>query len=255
MKEAITTGVVVTGGASGIGRACAEYLAEVGRPVAVWDLDGDGAAAVAASLASSCGVPAIGLGVDVADGDALDDAVARTRAVLPSIGGLVHSAGVVVPGPVGTLDWGAWQRVLDVNLTAHARIVQLLLPDLVANTGSSIVGIASIEGLIGHGAIPSYCASKAGLIGLTRALADSLGPKGVRVNAVCPGYIDTPMLRSVNSRTDGYVAATVLRRLGEPGDIAGVVRFLLSADAAFVTGQAIAVDGGVTAVDRPSNLP
>ena len=129
--------------------------------------------------------------------------------------------------------------------------MQLLLPDLEANPGSAIVGIASIEGLLGHSFIPSYCASKSGLIVLTRSLADYLGPKGIRVNAVCPGYIDTPMLNADDNMRSGYSASTVLRRMGEPEDIAGAVRFLLSADAGFVTGQAIAVDGGVTAVDRP----
>ena len=245
MKEAITTGVVVTGGASGIGKACAEYLAEVGRPVAVWDLNG----AAAKEVASSLGVPAIGLEVDVT-GD-LTDAVAATREALPSIGGLVHSAGMVDPAPIDTVDWGKWDQLMAVNLTAEARIVQLLLPDLEKQPGSAIVGIASIEGLVDHAFIPSYCASKAGLIGLTRSLADYLGPRGIRVNAVCPGYIDTPMLNADDNMKAGYSGATVLRRMGEPEDIAGAVRFLLSADASFLTGQAIPVDGGVTAVDRP----
>lgn len=248
MKQPVTTGVVVTGGASGIGKACAEYLAEAGRPVAIWDLNGEGARQVAESL----GVPAIGLAVDVGDEAALQQAAKATREALPSIGGLVHSAGVVDPAPIGTVDWARWQRLLDVNLTAHARIVQLLLPDFeAALPGSAIVGIASIEGVVGHGAIPSYCASKSGLIGLTRSIADALGAKGIRANAVCPGYIRTPMLPSSPEMDARNANAAVLRRMGEPEDIAGVVRFLLSADAAFITGQAIVADGGVTAVDSP----
>ena len=247
--EAVTSGVVVTGGASGIGKACAEALAFAGRPIAIWDRNEQGAKEVAASL----DVPSIGIGVDVRDPAALEDAARQSRTALPSIGGLVHAAGIVVPEPVGTIDWDKWQAVLDINLTAHARITQLLLEDFRANVGSAIVGIASIEGVIGHGAIPSYCSSKSGLIGLTRSLAHSLGPDGIRANAVCPGYIETPMLSPTFAAApgvrEGYEAASILGRIGQPEDIGRVVRFLLSADAAFITGQAIVVDGGVTAID------
>ena len=249
MRNPVTTGVVVTGGASGIGQACAEALAEAGRPVAVWDLNEAGAKEVAASL----GVPSIGVGLDVTEDAALEEAAAQTRAALPSIGGLVHAAGMVISEPVGHIDFAHFGRVLDVNLTAHARITQFLLPDLkAANPGSAVVGIASIEAIIGHGAIPAYCSSKAGLVGLTRSMAASLGPEGIRVNAVCPGYIETPMLApalAIADMRERFLSSSVLGRIGQPEDIAGVVRFLLSADAGFVTGQAVVADGGVTAVD------
>jgi NAD(P)-dependent dehydrogenase (short-subunit alcohol dehydrogenase family) len=249
VSEQVTSGVVVTGGASGIGRACAEALANAGRPVAIWDLSPEGAQTAASAL----DVASIGLGLDVTDEEALGAALEATRAALPSIGGLVHAAGIVITEPVGAIDFANFQRVLDVNLVAHARITQLLLADLkAANPGSAVVGIASIEALIAHAAIPAYCSSKAGLVGLTRSMAAALGPDGIRVNAVCPGYIDTPMLSpsfAVPGLRESYIASTVLGRMGQPEDVAGVVRFLLSADAAFVTGQAIVVDGGVTCVD------
>ena len=246
----LDTGVVVTGGASGIGRACAFALAEVGRPVATWDKNGDGAALVAAE-ARALGVDAVGLAVDVTDADDLTRALATTRAELPSIGGLVHAAGIVIAEPIGNVDWANWDAVLAVNLTAHARIAQLLLDDLRAHEGSAVVGIASIEAVVGHFAIPAYCASKAGLVGLTRSLAARLGPLGIRANAICPGYIDTPMLANVASPEvrERQVESSVLGRIGQPEEIARVARFLLSDDATFVTGQAIVVDGGVTAID------
>src|SRR5438876_7795150 len=189
-----STGVIVTGGASGIGRASARALAEAGRPVACWDLHADGAASAAEDIARELGVAAIGVGIDVTKSSAFPDAVARSRAALGTIGGLVHAAGAVSGDPIGALTEENWAKVVDVNLRAHAMLVQALLDDLRANPGSAVVGIASIEAIIGHGAIPSYCASKAGLLGLTRSMADRLAPDGVRVNAVCPGYIETPML-------------------------------------------------------------
>jgi NAD(P)-dependent dehydrogenase (short-subunit alcohol dehydrogenase family) len=247
-----TTPVVVTGGASGIGRACADALAAVGRPIAVWDRNGDGARAVATELAGTYGVTTTASALDVTDAAALDGAVAETQHALGRIGALVHAAGIVVPQPVGSIAWSDWDATLAVNLTAEARIVQALLGDLTSQAGSAVVGIASIEALVGHGAIPAYCASKAALVGLTRSLAMELGPKGVRVNAVCPGYIDTPMLAptlAIDGVRDHFASSGVLGRIGAPADIGRVVRFLLSDEASFVTGVALAVDGGVTAID------
>jgi NAD(P)-dependent dehydrogenase (short-subunit alcohol dehydrogenase family) len=153
----------------------------------------------------------------------------------------------------GSIEFANFQRVLDVNLTAYAQITQILMPDLLeAMPGSAVVGIASIDALVGHPVVPAYCASKAGLVGLTRSMAAALGPQGLRVNAVCPGYIDTPMIAeglAIPELRETFAAKSALKRLGEPEDIARVVRFLLSPDAGFVAGQAIVADGGVTAID------
>ncbi len=243
-----STGVIITGGASGIGKASAAALAEVGRPVALWDLNGAAAEAVASELADHHGIATIGLGIDVTDKMSLPAAILRTRTAIGTIGGLVHAAGAVRPGPLESLDDSSWDMVLDVNLSAEVWIVKALLPDLRANAGSAVVGIASIEGLVGHWAIPSYCASKSGLLGLTRSLADALAADGIRVNAVCPGYIETPMLApSLEATRAGMEASSMLGRLGQPADIAKPVRFLLSDQASFMTGTYLVVDGGTTA--------
>lgn len=246
------TGVVVTGGASGIGRACALTLAAAGRPVAAWDVDEAGATETAREAAERFGVATQAAVVDVREVDAIKEAVAPTQAALGSIGGLVHAAGIVRPALVEVFDTDTWDDVIAINLRAHGYLVNALLPALrAAGPGSAIVGIASIEGIIGHGGIPSYTASKHGLIGLTRSLAHRLGPEGIRANAVCPGYVDTPMLALAITTPEARAAferIVPLGRLARPADVARVVRFLLSDEAAYVNGAAVVVDGGVTAV-------
>ena len=213
------TGVVVTGGASGIGRATCLALAEV----------------------------------DVRAYEAIEAAVAPTQQSLGTIGGLVHAAGVAGPGPVDFIDEETWDAVLDVNLRAEAFVVRALLPWLrEANPGSAVVGVASVEAIVGHAAVPAYCASKAGLLGLTRSLAHRLGMEGIRVNAICPGPVDTPMLAPIIAMPDArqsMVANVPLRRIAAPEEIGRVARFLLSDEASYVHGAAVVVDGGYTAVN------
>jgi NAD(P)-dependent dehydrogenase (short-subunit alcohol dehydrogenase family) len=246
------TGVVVTGGASGIGRATCLALAEVGRPVAVWDLNGEGARETAARCAELHGVDAHAVEVDVRELAAVQAASAETLAALPSVGGLVHAAGVSLPTAVDDLDADSWDAVVDVNLRAAALLVRALLPALLAaRPGSAVVAISSIEAIVGHGVLPAYCASKAGLLGLTRSLAHALGGDGIRVNAVCPGAVDTPMLAPVLALEDArrtLERRISLARVARPEEIATAVRFLLSDQASYVHGSYLVVDGGLTAV-------
>lgn len=253
------TPVVVTGGGSGIGRESCRALAEAGRAVAAWDLNAEGAAETAAQCAA-LGVTTFSAGVDVRDVEAVRAAVADTLDALGAVGGLVHAAGVPMGFTSDDLGPEEFRLVLSVNLEAEAVLVRELLPSLrAANPGSAVVGLASIEGLIGHGNIPAYTASKHALIGLTRSLAARLGPEGIRVNAVCPGYIATPMFLPVVEGSPETRAAferkIPLGRLGEPEEIGRLVRFLLSDDASYLHGSAVVADGGVTAVGGQEYTP
>jgi NAD(P)-dependent dehydrogenase (short-subunit alcohol dehydrogenase family) len=240
------SGVVVTGAASGIGRASAEALVAEGRKVVLWDI-----APEVTAVADGLGMP--GAVVDVCDADAMLAAVEAAEHALGGIDGLVHAAGRVAAEPVGAYTQESWDAVLDVNLRAQALLVQLLLPHLEksanAGAGPAIVGISSIEGLSANPYIPAYCASKAGLLGMTRSMAAQLGPLGIRINAVCPGFIQTPMLQmalDIDEVRAGFEQAAPLGRIGQPSEIADAVAFLMSAKASFVTGTHLVVDGGVT---------
>jgi NAD(P)-dependent dehydrogenase (short-subunit alcohol dehydrogenase family) len=184
--------VVVTGAASGIGRACAEALVADGRRVALWDVE-----PAVADVADAMEVPSAV--VDVCGSRAIEAVVAEADSALNGIDGLVHAAGRVLPEPVAAYSEDSWDAILDVNLRAHAILAQLMLPQLQmsAREGGTpaIVGISSIEGLAANPFIPAYCASTAGPLGLTLSMAAQLGVDGIRANAVCPGIIRTPMLQ------------------------------------------------------------
>jgi len=244
-----TTGAIVTGGGSGIGRQTVLALAEAGRPVAAWDLNGDTAEAAAAEASERFGVNAVGVGIDVRDTPAFADAIARSRKGMGSIGAFVHGAGITGVGAVDQLDEAVWDATMGIHLKAAALLIRDLVPDLEAVPGSAIVVISSIEAIVGHEAIVSYCSAKSGLLGLMHSTAARLGPRGIRANAVCPGFIDTPMFAPAVAAPDvrrQYEDRIPLHRLGRPEDIARAIRFLLSDDAAYITGHELVVDGGVT---------
>ncbi|WP_220463553.1 SDR family NAD(P)-dependent oxidoreductase [Sediminihaliea albiluteola] len=240
--------VIITGACSGIGRACAEVLAEVGRPLALWDLDQLQAEKFAAQLSADHGIKSIGLAVDVADLQAIEQGVAASRQALGTIGGFVHSAGVSGVANLEQLTAETWQRVLDINLRAEVFILQAILADLERSPGAAVVGIASINATLGNAMNPSYSASKGGMLALNRALADDLALKGIRINSVSPGQIATPMLLQGLEHSPGQKEAferhILLGRLGEAREVAKAVRFLMSDEASYITAAELVVDGG-----------
>ena len=229
---------VVTGGARGIGRATVERFRAEGAEVVVWDL-GDLDAGAEENPVER---------VDVADAAAVAVAAAALAERLPGIDILINNAGINLARSPSVADVTAeeWRRVLDVNLSGALHCTQSLLPLLRRRGGGRIVNFSSILAVAGFPGQTAYAAAKAGLLGLTRVWARELGPAGITVNAVVPGYIDTAMnsAAAVDFRR-AIIARTALRRLGTADDVARVCLFLASDDAAFVTGAAIPVDGGL----------
>jgi NAD(P)-dependent dehydrogenase (short-subunit alcohol dehydrogenase family) len=249
----------VTGAGSGIGKAAAQLYAAEGAQVMCADINGDAAAATAAEI----GDAAISMRVDVTQPD---DCQAMTSQAVAAFGGLdaVYSnAGVDGPGRAGDLSLEEWNRVIGVNLTGKWLSVKYAIPHLVEAGGGSLVLQASVGGVIGVPGIAAYSAAKAGVIGLTRQMAVDYGPDNIRVNAICPGTVPTPLVRATYEKRGGFSAtaaadasvdemieAAVVRhpigRLGTTEDIAQLALHLASDESSWTTGTAIVIDGGMS---------
>ena len=236
--------VLVTGGTRGIGRAIVEAAAGAGANVAfTYRSSSDTADALADALGTD---RALGIQADAASADDAQRAVDAVLERWGQIDGLVVNAGITRDGLMIRMDAEAWQAVLDTNLTGAFHVAKAAYRPMMKQRSGSVVTISSVVGVMGNAGQANYAASKAGLIGFTKSLARELGGRGVRANVVAPGYIETDMTAGLGeAAADGLKGQIPLGRLGQPGDIAAAVLFLLSDAATYVTGHVLHVDGGM----------
>jgi len=235
---------LVTGGAQGIGYACAEALIEDGAKVIVADINAEGVKAAADSLGHGTTAMVCDMG-DTAAIDAMFEAIQKDHGAL-SI--LVNNAGIAMPNDFFDTSIDDFKKVIDINLTGTFHAIQRASKMMVdAKIEGAIVNMSSINAVVSIPTIPAYCASKGGVMQLTKSTALALAPHNIRVNAVGPGSIDTAMLAGVNANPEAMamvMSRTPLKRIGTPREIADVVAFLASSKASYITGETIYVDGG-----------
>lgn len=235
---------VVTGGARGIGAAIARRLAADGYPVALWDVNKDGLDEMVDEL-KSAGQRAVGRLVDVTDYEDVTNAAKEVAAEFGGIAALVNNAGITRDALFVRMKPVDWELVLKINLTGAFNCCRAVARMMMKARRGRIVNIASVVGLMGNASQANYAASKAGMLGLTKSLAKELGGRGVTVNAVAPGFIETEMTKLPEEIVKGWLELIPLKRAGTPQDVAGVVRWLCSPEAAYITGQVVNIDGGM----------
>ena len=243
--------IVVTGGALGIGRAACEIFAERGAAVSIVDRDEKAGREVCSAI-EQAGGKAIFNAVDVASFDAVQLAAEATYAAFGSIDSLVVSAGIQRYGTATSTSEDQWSEVLDVNLKGAWNAARACIPFLQANGGGTVVNVSSVQALASQQNVLAYTVSKHGLLGLTRSIAMDFAKENIRANAVCPGTVDTPMLKwaasldpDPKSVYDACNAMHPLGRIAQPREIAEVVAFLAHESSSFVTGAVWTVDGGL----------
>ncbi len=243
----MTRSALITGGAQGIGYACAEAMAEDGYQIILSDIQGDKVAEAAERLGGRSYV------CDMGDEAAVAEMFAAIHADHGPLSALVNNAGIALAGDVLTLDAADFRKVIDVNLTGTFLAIQHAARGMVdAGIEGAIVNMSSINAQVAIPSIPAYCASKGGVMQLTKSAALALAPHNIRVNAVGPGSIDTDMLSSVNASPEAMamvMSRTPLKRIGTAREIGDVVAFLASPKASYITGETIYVDAGRLAMN------
>lgn len=235
----------VTGAGSGIGRASALLLAERGADIAVCDRNPKTADAVAEEVRRR-GRKALALRTDVSRLDEVEAAVGRATSELGRIDIAFSNAGILDQAPFLELGDTQWERMISVHLGGTYNVYRSVLPQMLERKWGRLIATASIGAFTGGIKLSHYCAAKAGILGLTEALASEVARSGVTVNAVAPGVIDTPMVGETTERwRSGMIKTIPMRRLGEAEDIAGAVAYLASDDASYVTAQALSPNGGI----------
>lgn len=235
----------VTGASRGIGRAIALTLCRQGFDIVVASPEIEKNEEVAAEI-RACSGEAITINLDVTSAESVKEAFAKTIKDKTRIDVLVNNAGIARDGLAVRMKQADWDLVLKINLDGAFACIQQVLPGMMRNRWGRIVNISSVVGQAGSPGQANYAASKAGLIGLTKALAQEMGSRNITVNAIAPGYIATDMTKDLPEELKQKMMASIpLGRMGKPEDIAAAVKFLASEDASYITGQVLAVNGGM----------
>lgn len=239
---------LITGAASGIGRATVQRLAAEGAVVGILDIDGDGADRMADQLRES-GAQALAFEVDIVDAVAVTDAISAFEAETGPVDALINNAGWDIAGNFAESDPATWRKVIDINLYGPLNLTRAVLPGMIERRSGRIVSVASDAGRVGSSGEAVYAACKGGIISFSKSVAREVARHGITLNVVAPGPTDTPLFARFDE--SGKLAAALqraipMRRLGQPEDYPGLIAFLISEDASFITGQTISVSGGLT---------
>ncbi len=241
---------IVTGGASGIGAAISERLAKEGFNIAINCSNEQSAKTKGKDVAEKCmayGVEAECFVADVSSFEACSDMVKAIKARFGSVDVLVNNAGITKDGLLARMSEEQFDTVIATNLKSVFNMTRAVTPIMMKQRSGRMVNITSVAGLYGNAGQVNYSASKAGIMGITMSAAKELGARGITVNAIAPGFVKTPMTEVLPEEVKKTIlSATALKRFAEPEEIAGAAAFLVSDDAAFITGQVIVVDGGLS---------